>query len=271
MSALELGVRDDVDPGAVLARANPVAKLAVATVIALGLLLSVDPVTAGVALALELACLPLTGVPLRGAWRRSWILLLAAVPTGVLTAFFGVDDGAVLLGLGPVDVSAGSASAGLGITLRVLAIGLPGVLLVLSTDPTDLADALAQVLRLPHRFVLGALAATRLLGVMAGEWEQLTLARRARGLGDDGLLGRVGTFGGQAFALLVLALRRGGVLATTMESRGFGAGGERTWARPSRMSWLDVFVVMCGAALTTTATAVGIAVGTWELVIVGSA
>lgn len=257
MTALDLGVRDDVDRGAVLARANPVAKLAVATTVAMVLLVRTDPVTPGVALLLELACLPLTGVPLRAALRRSWIVLLAAFPTGVVTALLGVDAGGVLAGLGPVTVTEGSALAGLAITLRVLAIGLPGVLLVLSTDPTDLADALAQVLRLPHRFVLAALAATRLLGVMAAEWDQLSLARRARGLGDDGVLGRARTFGTQVFALLVLALRRGGVLATTMESRGFGATGRRTWARPSRMSGSDWLVVAGGCLLVGTAFAAG--------------
>ena len=261
MSALELGVRDDVDRGAVLARANPVAKLAVATAVALVLLVRTDVVTPGVALLLELACLPLTGVPLRSALRRSWVLLLAAVPTGVATALLGVDGGAVLAGLGPVTVTEQSALSGLAITLRVLAVGLPGVLLVLSTDPTDLADALSQVLRLPHRFVLAALAATRLLGVMAAEWEQLSLARRARGLGDDGPLGRVRTFGTQVFALLVLALRRGGVLATTMESRGFGAAGERTWARPSRMAGSDWLVVLGGLLLPAVATVAGVLAG----------
>ena len=38
MTSLDLGVRDDVDRDAVLARANPVAKLAVATAVALVLL-----------------------------------------------------------------------------------------------------------------------------------------------------------------------------------------------------------------------------------------
>lgn len=50
----------DVRPAsrALLARANPASKLAVASVISLALILTVDPVTAGVALALELLALP---------------------------------------------------------------------------------------------------------------------------------------------------------------------------------------------------------------------
>ena len=254
-----------VDRTAPLARANPVAKLAVATAVSFGLLLTVDVVTAGVALLLELACLPWCGLGPRALWRRAWVVVAAALPAGVVTAWLGVDSGPVLLAAGPVTVSEGSLLAGAAIALRVLAIGLPGVVLLATTDPTDLADALAQLLRLPHRFVLAALAATRLLGVLAEEWQQLGLARRARGLGDDGPLGRLRTAGGPVFALLVLALRRGAVLATAMEARGFGASPVRTWARRSRFRGSDALVVLGGLLLVALATAAGVAAGTWRL------
>ena len=46
----------------------------------------------------------------------------------------------------------------------------------------------------------------------------------------------------------MLALRRGGKLATAMEARGFGSGRPRTWARESRLRWPD-WVLMIGALL----------------------
>lgn len=266
MTALDLHSGDArIDHGAALARANPVAKLVASMLISLGLLLTVDPVTAGVALVLELACLPWSGLPLGLALRRSLIVLWAALSTGVATTWLGVDSGAVLLGLGPATVTEGSLVAGVAIALRVLAVGLPGVLLLATTDPTDLADALAQIARLPHRFVLAALASTRLLGVLFEEWQVLGLARRARGLGDDGWWGRLRTVFGQLFALLVLAIRRATTLATAMEARGFGAAGERTWARESRLARGDVVLMVGGLVLTALATAAGVAAGTWNL------
>ncbi|GAB2688554.1 energy-coupling factor transporter transmembrane component T family protein [Thalassiella azotivora] len=255
----------DADRGAPLARANPVAKLAVSVVLSLALLLTVDVVTAGVALLLELVLLPWAGLGPRALWRRAWIVVLAAASAGVATTWLGVDSGAVLLGLGPVTVTEGSATAGAAIALRVLAIGLPGVVLLATTDPTDLADSLAQVLRLPHRFVLAALAATRLFGVLAEEWQLLSLARRARGIGDDGPVGRLRTTAGQTFALLVLAVRRATTLATAMEARGFGASTERTWARRSRFTGHDVLVVLGGIAVAAVATTAGVLAGTWSL------
>jgi energy-coupling factor transport system permease protein len=244
-----------------------VAKLGVSLVVSLVLLVTVDPVTAGTALAVELVSLPWCGLRPGALLRAGWVVLVGAVPAAAVTCLFGVDHGDVLLRLGAITVTDGSAWAGLAIGLRVVAIGLPGVVLLATTDPTDLADGLAQILRLPATYVLSALAAMRLFGVLAEEWQALTLARRARGLGDDGPLGRLRTTGGQVFALLVLAIRRGTVLATAMEARGFGAGGPRTWARPSRLGRGDLALLAGGVALGVLATTVGVLTGSWRLLL----
>jgi len=262
-----------VRPRRSLATANPVAKLLVAMLIPIALILTVDPVTAGTALLLELAVLPWCGTGPRQLFRSGWIVLLSAVPAGLLTLLFAPDDGRLLFDLGPVTVTTGSAGAAAAIALRILAIGLPGVVLIATTDPTDLADGLAQVLHLPHRFVLSALAALRLFGVLAQEWQALTMARRARGF-DTGF-GRAGGFGigavrrigGQVFALLVLAIRRATVLAVAMEARGFGVDRHRTWARPSRFGLADAAVVTGGLLIVVAATGVGVLTGSWNLVL----
>ena len=259
-----------VDRGALLARTNPSAKLAVAVVLSAALVLTTDAVTAGVALALVVAALPWSGLSARALWRRGWVLVVAAVPAGRVHRAARRRRRARAR---PARAARRHGRArprpALAIVLRILAIGLPGVVLLSTTDPTDLADSLAQDLRLPSRFVLSALAAMRLFGVLAEEWTALGQARRARGLGDEGLLGRARGVAGQLFALLVLSVRRATVLATAMEARGFGASRHRTWARPSRVRPADVAVVLGGVAVAAVATAAGVAAGTWELVLVG--
>ena len=183
-----------------LERINPVARLLAALLLAAVLVMSIDPVSAGVALILEIPPVLMSGL----GWRGFWAL---------------------------IRISEGSLLRSLATVLRVLAIALPGIVLFARVDPTDLADGLAQVLRLPSRFVLGALAAFRLLGVLRDDWRALELARRARGIADRG---RIRRFAGMAFALLVLSIRRGSTLATAMEARGFGGDTPRTWARESR-------------------------------------
>src|SRR3954468_2500300 len=79
----------DVDTTAFAARANPVAKLAVGLVVAIALILSLDVVTAGTALALELLALPWCGVGPRALWRRGRLLLVTAAAAGLGTTLFG--------------------------------------------------------------------------------------------------------------------------------------------------------------------------------------
>ena len=264
MAALLTPVRSD----APAARANPVAKLGASVAVTVVLLLSVDVVSAGVALVLEVALLPWCGLRPRDLLRRLTPILLAAASAGFATAWFGEDSGRVLLGGGLFSVSEGSLVTAGAIVLRVLAVGVPGVVLLATTDPTDLADALAQRLHLPHRFVLGALAGLRLMGLLVEEWRTLALARRARGVGDgDGIAGSLRVLGGQAFALLVLAVRRAGRLALAMEARGFGGTGPRTWARPSTFGALDVAVLAVGVGIAAVSVTASVLMGSWSFVL----
>ncbi|MFV0460647.1 MAG: energy-coupling factor transporter transmembrane component T family protein [Actinomycetales bacterium] len=250
-----------------IAGANPVSKVAAALIIAVVLVFSVDVVSAGTALALECLLLPATGAPVRQIIRVLAPIAISAVLAGVVTAFIGVDSGAVLAAIGPLTLTEGSVRNGLAIALRVLAIALPSIALLASTDPTDLADALGQRLHLPATFVLGALAGLRLVGVLVAQWRSLTMARRMRGLGDsNGPWGATRVMAGQGFALLVLALRRATRLAMAMQARGFGSPTARTWARPSTFSGRDA-VVIAGAVFVCAA-AVGCALwmGTWTFI-----
>ena len=147
--------------------------------------------------------------------------------------------------------------------MRVLAIALPAVVLFVTVDPTDLADGLGQLAHLPARFVLGALAGLRLVGLFFDDWRALELARRARGVGDRG---RVRRLLGQAFALLVLSIRRGSKLATAMEARGFGVSSDRTWAREVRFGVRDWLLVLAGLTIGLVAIAASIVTGHWRFI-----
>lgn len=251
---------------ALLTRANPLAKFAAVFLISLVLALSIDWVSASTALVAELALFPLAGLTLRLLWQRAWPLIIAAAIGGWSTAIVAADSGAVLLDVGLWSISEGSLQLGLGFMLRGLAIALPAILLMTCTDPTDLADALAQKAKLPHRFVLGSLAAMRLVGLMAEEWQTIGMARRARGVGSHGgPLQRIKATLGQSFGLLVQAVRRASRLAVTMEARGFGAG-QRTWARESTYSFLDAWVLLGGVVIAAGAVLTAVGAGTWSFV-----
>ncbi len=265
------------DATAPLARRNPVAKLAAAAVLSLALVTTLDPVTPALALAAELALLPLFGMRYRELARRTWPLLVSALGIVLsLVLFAGERTGDVLVPLGPITVTTGILGSALALGLRVFAIALPGVVVLATTDPTDLADSLVQQLKAPPRFAIGALAAFRLLPLLGDEWEMLGMARRARGVAAGrNPVARLRLFASTAFALLVGAIRRGTRLAVAMDARGFSsgelasrtgrsAGRPRTVARPQHFGRADAALILGAAALAGGVLAVSVALGAFR-------
>jgi energy-coupling factor transport system permease protein len=235
------------DVSAPLARRNPVAKLGAALLFSLPLIATVDPFTPAAALAVELALLPFFGVRLRLLLQRAAPLLLTVAGVLVTMVLFAADrSGETLVSLGPVDVTTGVLATAGALALRIFAVSLPGLIVLATTDPTDLADALVQNAKAPARFAIGALAAFRMVPLLGQEWRALTLARRARGV-DAGRnpLAALRLFVSTAFALLVGALRRGVRLSVAMDARGFDSGTPRTHARRQLFTGADTVLVVC--------------------------
>src|SRR5487761_632821 len=174
--------------GARLARFNPAAKLGAAALVMVGLLVTVDLVTASVLLVCELLAVAAAGVPVRGLMARAWPLPVAAAGVAVANL--------VASNAGAVTTAA--------ISVRLMAIALPGLLVFGSTDAVDLTDSLVQQLRVPPRFAYGALAALRLLPLLSAEWDTIHRARRARGI-DAGRspVRKARLFASSLYALLV--------------------------------------------------------------------
>ncbi|SMG07238.1 energy-coupling factor transporter transmembrane component T family protein [Agreia pratensis] len=245
-------------------RINPVAKLATAFLLSFALILTIDWLSAATALVLESVLFAWAGLSARQFFLRTIPIWIAAPTAGFTTLLYGQSSGQSHFEFGLVHVTDGSISLAIATALRVLAIGLPAIVLFVTIDPTDLADGLAQVWHLPSRFVLGALAGLRLVGLFLDDWRSLELARRARGVGDRGRIRRVVS---QAFALLVLSIRRGSKLATAMEARGFGGDTKRTWARESLVGWREVLLIGIGAVIAAASVVVAVAFGTWNFIV----
>lgn len=247
-----------------LARTNPLAKLLAAVVLMAILFVSVDPITPTIVLVGLAAAIPFTGLSARDLLQRTWPIPLAALAVGVLNVVFAQQTGDPVQ-LGAWRLGIGTVVSGLALTLRLLAIALSGVLALVTTDPTDLADALVQHGRVSPRFAVGALAAARLMPVLALEWQTLALARRARGVSAGGsplLALRLGF--ARLLAMLVSAIRRGTRLATAMESRGFGSRPCRSVARPQRFGRSDWVLVAAAGVLGLAAVGSSVALGSWR-------
>ena len=226
-----------------LASINPAYRLFGAFLASLPLLLSLDVMSAGVALGLEFIVLAIIGLTPWRVVRSSWPVWIGAPGSALAVLLYGKSGGDTWWQWGMIHITDHSAELAVATALRILAIGIPAIVLVLGVDSTDLADAFSQVMRLPDRFVYGGLAGMRLFSVLQDDWAALTSSRRSRGLGDDN---RFKAFLPQSFALLVLSIRRSTTLAVAMEARGFGGTGPRSHARVSVVRLRDrLFLAGC--------------------------
>ena len=216
-----------IDRTSYFSNLNAGVKLVVSFALIIAALIVRDPLTSGILFALELLGFILVGFRPVNVLARFWPILIAVITTGWSVAMLSAKTGDVILNLGFNTITTGSAAVGAAMMIRSLAMVLPTLAFVLTTDPTDLGDSLAQTFKLPARFVLATIAALRLVGILFAEWNALGQARRAR----------------------------------TMEARGFGAG-ERTWARVPSYSPRDVHVSIAAAIIIAVAYGASIAAGT---------
>ena len=228
--------RKPTSPSLVLAARNPAFRFIAAMLASIPLVLSLDPVSAGIATLAELIAFLVIGYRPWEIIKRIWPLFLASPSALVSVILYGKVGGQVLWQWGPAIVSEQSLWLAFATFLRIFAIGMPAIVLIAGIDATDLADSLSQQLHFSDRFVYSGLAGMRLFSVISDDWAALSLSRRSRGLADQSAIKR---FLPQCFALLVLSIRRSTTLAVAMQARGFGGTTKRTHARISRVTGLD--------------------------------
>ena len=249
-----------------LARCNPLTKIALALILMVGALLSIDLVSAGVVLLAAVLALPATGLDLVAAAKRLWFLPAGALLAAWGTALLAEKTGNVVVAFGPILFTTGSLTAAAAIFVRALALAIPLIVLASTIDPRDLADALIQHLRLPEVVVVSVLAASRLLGLLVSEWQVLAMARRARGVAGGSLLRRTASLFSGVFVLLVVSIRRATTLAMAMEGRAFGRPG-RTWRRRSKFAVRDLVAVLLSLAVCAVAIGAAHVLGVWNPII----
>lgn len=222
---------------------NPVYRMLGAFMLSIPLLFTLDWLSSTIALVLEFIILWIVGMNPWRVVKLSWPVWVGAPGSALAVWLYGKSGGQTLFDWGIIHVSEHSTTLAIATFIRILAIGVPAIVTVIGIDATDLADAFSQVMHLPDKFVYGGLAGMRLFSVLQDDWAALTASRRSRGLGDDS---KIRAFMPQAFALLVLSIRRSSTLATAMQARGFGGENPRSHARISYVNKRDyVFMVVC--------------------------
>ena len=201
-------------PSWFIARINAVSRIIGALLLCVPMFISLDVVSASTALGIEFVLLWIGGVAPWTVCRKTWPVWIAAAGSFISVFLYGRTSGEILWQGGWIVISEGSVNLAIATAIRVAAIAVPGVILALGLDPTDLADGLVEILHFSPRFVYGGLAGLRMFTLLQEDWRALGLSQRSRGLGDGNAIARALS---QAFGLLVLSIRRATKLATAMK------------------------------------------------------
>jgi energy-coupling factor transport system permease protein len=171
--------------------------------------------------------------------RGARLFVTTALSLGLLQVVF-VREGATLVELGPLAITAGGVAQAVYVAGRFLSVLLLSYLFVLTTEPGDLAYGLMQA-GLPYRYAFTLITALRLVPVFEDEGRVVYNAQLARGVRYDARSPRrLLTLARQfTLPLLVSALGKVDSLAVSMEGRCFGKYPTRTFLREVRATWLD--------------------------------
>ncbi|EPI60264.1 cobalt transport protein [Gardnerella vaginalis JCP8066] len=222
---------------------------------------TLDIVSASIAFGLDILLFAIAGVTPWYVLRHTWPVWIAASGSFISVLLYGQSSGDDIFKFGWMHISQGSLYLAICTFVRVASVAVPGVILAIGLDPTDLADGLVQILHFSPRFVYGALAGLRMFSLLQNDWRAFGLARRSRGISDGKALQRMLS---QSFGLLVLSIRRGTKLATAMEARAFGSSIKRVPARKSKLTAYDwIFYAIC-IAVPTIALYASIQTGYWH-------
>ncbi|PTL73236.1 cobalt ABC transporter permease [Rathayibacter caricis DSM 15933] len=180
------------------------------------------------------------------------VLLGFPIAVAVLTVSFTawvdparVDDSAVLLEVGGLQVRAGALQIGLATALRLASLSGLALLGGLTTTGPDLVRALVQQLHVPYRIGWTALAAYRFVPRFAHELAVIRAAHRVRGtVAGRGPVALLRRWLGYVVPLLASAIRHAERVALSMDSRAFGAHPTRTQRYPVPFRARDVVFVV---------------------------
>lgn len=160
---------------------------------------------------------------------------------------------------------------GLGLGLRFVAIAFAFPILVMTVHPSDLVMALASVRlgkwKIPYNMVFVLANGFRYIPTVSQKFDATVDAQRARGVEFESPRKRIRAVGPLLLPVLVNSLVHARDLTLALETRAFGAPGERTYYRQVRYARIDFFLTGAMVVLTGLVLALRIRYGFGALVI----
>lgn len=186
--------------------------------------------------------------------KRYWKVLALIVPLIIVMTLIQalMQSGEPMFALGGVDFSRKGILLGLGIGLRLTAMGICFYGFSVTTSPSEISMALVKV-GVPYKLAYLTSFAFRFLPLMQEESSTLMTAMAVRGSSESSSTNPVARSRAiirMVFPMLVGAMKRSGDIALSMELRGYERKGRRTSYRTLKITGGDV-LFMIGVLLIT--------------------
>lgn len=198
-----------------------------------------------------LALIILTKVPLLLYLKNLKSILPIIVLTAVLNMFY-VPDGTVIFEWWILKITDAGISRALFMALRIIILIISSAMLTYTTTPTQLTDALENLLSplkviglgsAVHTIAMIMTIALRFIPTLVDETNKLMNAQKARGADFEsgGIIKRVKALIPILIPLLISSVRRAGELAEAMESRCYNSDSNRTRMKQLKYNSIDLF------------------------------
>ena len=188
--------------------------------------------------------------------RRIWFILLAvALLTIVLWSLVGAGETPLFL-----FVELEAVLYGVSMALRIDTTIIAGVIFLSTTRNEEVAIGLVK-LGIPYRFAFAVSTALRLVPTIASTGYTISQAQRSRGLDLDSgnFLQRTRKYVPLLVPVFVTTIRSTNVFSMALESKGFGAGGKRTFYLQTALHRRDAVVIVVFVALLAAVIALRVA------------
>ena len=208
-----------------------------------------------------LACILLSGVPLRQYLKSVKAILFIVLFTSVLNLFYG--GGETLLKIGFMEIKSGGVSNAVFITVRIVSLILLSAVLTFTTSPTSLTDAIERLMKplkvfhvKVHEIAMMMTIALRFVPTLLEETDKIMKAQMARGADFESgnVIQRIRNMLPILVPLFVSAIRRANELALAMDARCYHGGKGRTKMHPLQYKKRDLAaygVCVCYVVLLT--------------------
>ncbi len=237
-------------------RLDPRVKVVAALAIMLAQFFIRTPLQLAIGFAGMIGVLALSRIPVGKIFEALRPVVVVLLVLGIFNLLFN-RSGDTLAQLGPLAITTGGVQAAFLFSLRLVVGVLAGLVMLLTTTPTQLTDAFDSLLSplsalgLPgHELAMVFSLMLRFIPTLADEARAVIDAQTARGgaLAEGSLAHRVRSVVPILVALLASSLHHASNLSRALDARCYEGGATRSHWHPLKLGWQDGVAALATAA-----------------------